>query len=176
MARWTSCCGPRRASLWGLLAALWAAEGCCCLWPAIRLCLANVQGMLQPFPAHSCNQPMQEGRQLGEPEALRIFLQIFQAMDYCHRRCVGGCGLGWVGAGACLLQCSGCFSSAAETVSPPLPKLSCTRFHLALPPLPPTHALRSAPRLEAREHPAGRSRRCEGRRLWWVLRAQAQLC
>ena len=33
----------------------------------------------------------QEGRQLGEAEALRIFLQIFQALEYCHRRCVGGC-------------------------------------------------------------------------------------
>lgn len=43
---------------------------------------------------------MQEGQQLGEPEALRIFLQIFQALDYCHRRCVGGCRLGAVGAGA----------------------------------------------------------------------------
>ncbi|KAI7836659.1 hypothetical protein COHA_009435 [Chlorella ohadii] len=31
---------------------------------------------------------IQEGRQLDEGEALRIFLQIFQALEYCHRRCV----------------------------------------------------------------------------------------
>lgn len=34
---------------------------------------------------------LQAGGQLGEPEALRIFLQIFQAVEYCHRRCVGQC-------------------------------------------------------------------------------------
>lgn len=33
---------------------------------------------------------VQEGGALTEPEALRIFLQIFRAVEYCHRRCVGG--------------------------------------------------------------------------------------
>lgn len=32
----------------------------------------------------------QEGRQLGEPEVLRIFTQIVSALEHCHRRCIGG--------------------------------------------------------------------------------------
>lgn len=86
--------------------------------------------------------PAQEGHQLGEAEALRIFAQIFKAVEYCHRRCVGG----WARRDAARLLLRLCRSRmGGQTPNPSLPSF---------------HVCRSAPGPQAGERAAG----CRGQR------------
>ena len=104
---------------------------------------------------------VQEGGRLEEGEALHIFLQIFQALEYCHRRCVG--------ALLCHICCPCCAdllppaADAAPRFPATPPRLPHVPLRLpATPPLP----CGSAPGPEAGEHPAGWAGGCQGGRLW----------